>query len=107
MALVASPLVQKQYAEAERRYNDVVTAAAISNAYYPPSNRGLGLFLTNFLIDTGQRAAANFAQEFILRRFTHKAKNRGRRNAKCPPARKKLRELMRGITSGPDLQINF
>jgi hypothetical protein len=50
-------------------------SAAIANAYYPASNRGLGLFLGNFLIGTGQRAAANLAQEFILRRLTHKAKD--------------------------------
>jgi Carboxypeptidase regulatory-like domain len=50
-------------------------SAAISNAYYPASNRGVGLFLGNFLIATGQRAAANLAQEFILRRLTHKAKD--------------------------------
>jgi carboxypeptidase family protein len=49
-------------------------SAAISNAYYPPSNRGVGLFLGNFLIGTGQRAAANLAQEFILHRVTSKAK---------------------------------
>ena len=48
-------------------------SAAISNAYYPASNRGVGLLLGNFLIGTGQRAAANLAQEFILRRLTHKA----------------------------------
>ena len=51
-----------------------LASAAIANAYYPKSNRGLGLFLTNFLMDTGQRAAANLAQEFILHRWTHKAK---------------------------------
>jgi hypothetical protein len=51
-----------------------LASAAISNAYYPPSNRGLGLFFGNFLIGTGQRAAANLAQEFILRRVT-KARN--------------------------------
>ena len=51
-----------------------LASAALSNAYYPPSNRGVGLFLGNFLIGTGQRAAANLAQEFILRRLT-KAKN--------------------------------
>ncbi len=48
-------------------------SAAIANAYYPASNRGVGLFLGNFLIGTGQRAAANLAQEFLLRRLTHKA----------------------------------
>jgi hypothetical protein len=51
-----------------------LAAAALSNAYYPPSNRGVGLFLSTFFVDTGQRAAANLAQEFILRRLT-KAKN--------------------------------
>ena len=51
-----------------------LASAAISNAYYPASNRGVGLFLGNFLIATGQRAAANLAQEFILGRVTRKAK---------------------------------
>ncbi len=49
-----------------------LASAAISNAYYPASNRGLGLFFGNFLIGTGQRAAANLAQEFILSRVTHR-----------------------------------
>ena len=50
-----------------------LASAAISNAYYPASNRGVGLLLGNFLIGTGQRAAANLAQEFILSRVTHRA----------------------------------
>jgi Carboxypeptidase regulatory-like domain len=52
-----------------------LASAAISNAYYPASNRGVGLFLGNFLIATGQRAAANLAQEFVLSRVTHRAKD--------------------------------
>ena len=52
-----------------------LTTAAIANAYYPASNRGVGLFLGNFFIATSQRALANLAQEFILRRLTPKAKN--------------------------------
>jgi len=51
-------------------------SAAIANAYYPASNRGLGLFFGNFLIGTGQRAAANLAQEFILSRVTHRARDK-------------------------------
>ena len=51
-----------------------MASAAIANAYDPASNRGVGQFLGNFLINTGQRALANLAQEFILRRLT-KAKN--------------------------------
>jgi hypothetical protein len=52
-----------------------LASAALTNAYYPRSNRGAGLFLSNFLIDTGQRAIANVAQEFVLRRLTPKAKD--------------------------------
>jgi hypothetical protein len=47
----------------------------MANVYYPASNRGAGLFLGNFFINTGQRAVASLAQEFILSRLTHKAKN--------------------------------
>jgi hypothetical protein len=52
-----------------------LASAAIANAYYPVSNRGPGLFMGNFFIATGQRALANLAQEFILRRLAPKAKN--------------------------------
>ena len=52
-----------------------LASAALSNAYYPASNRGVGLFLGNFLIATGQRAAANLAQEFILNRVTHRPRH--------------------------------
>jgi len=52
-----------------------LASAAIANAYYPASNRGPGLLLGNFFIDTGQRAFANLAQEFILSKVTRKAKN--------------------------------
>ena len=51
-----------------------LASAALANAYYPESNRGAGLFLGNFLIATGQRALANVAQEFILKKVT-KTKN--------------------------------
>jgi hypothetical protein len=52
-----------------------LASAAIANAYYPASNRGAGLLLGNFFINTGQRALANVAQEFLLRKLTSKAKN--------------------------------
>ena len=52
-----------------------LVSAALANAYYPESNRGPGLFLGNFFIATGQRALANVAQEFILRKLTPRAKN--------------------------------
>jgi len=52
-----------------------LATAALANAYYPASNRGVGLFLGNFFIATGQRALANVAQEFILRKITSKPKD--------------------------------
>jgi carboxypeptidase family protein len=50
-----------------------LTSAALANAYYPKADRGAGLVLTSFAIDTGARVAASLAQEFLLRRFTHKS----------------------------------
>lgn len=52
-----------------------LASAALTDAYYPRSNRGPGLFLSNFLIDTSQRALANVAQEFVLRRLSSKPKD--------------------------------
>jgi hypothetical protein len=50
-----------------------LAAAALVNTYYPASNRGPGLFLSNLFTNIGERAFANLAQEFILRRLTPKA----------------------------------
>jgi hypothetical protein len=49
-------------------------SAALSNAYYPPSNRGAGLVFQNLLISTGERMLSSLAQEFILHRLTKTAK---------------------------------
>jgi hypothetical protein len=45
-------------------------SAAISNIYYPASNRGAGLVLSNFAISTGERMLSSVIQEFVLPRFT-------------------------------------
>jgi hypothetical protein len=52
-----------------------LASAALANAYYPASNRGVGLFLGNFLTGTGERMLGGVVQEFILGRFTSKGKN--------------------------------
>jgi len=52
-----------------------LASSAISNAYYPKSNRGVGMVFTNFSIDTGERVVASLAQEFLLRRFTRNLAN--------------------------------
>jgi hypothetical protein len=52
-----------------------LAAAAIAISYYPPSDRGASRVFGTALINTGERAFANLAQEFILRRLTPKAKD--------------------------------
>ncbi len=53
-----------------------LASAALSNAYYPASNRGAGLVFENFLITTGERMVNTLVQEFILGKLTSRAKNK-------------------------------
>ncbi len=46
------------------------TAAAISNLYYPESDRGASLVLYNGLTDIGADAVANLIREFVLKGIT-------------------------------------
>jgi hypothetical protein len=46
------------------------SAGAISNLYYPESDRGASLVLLNGLADTGADAAANLVREFLLKGIT-------------------------------------
>ncbi len=50
----------------------ILASSALSNAYYPESNRGVGLVLEGFAIGTGARMAAALAKEFVLHKFTHR-----------------------------------
>ncbi|WP_254061549.1 carboxypeptidase-like regulatory domain-containing protein [Granulicella sp. L60] len=52
-----------------------LAANALSNLYYPPTNRGAGLVFSNALITTGGRMANALAQEFLLHKITTKAKD--------------------------------
>jgi hypothetical protein len=52
-------------------------SAGISNLYYPAKDTGVGLTFENALIDTGAAAAANVLQEFVIRKLTPNAPNRG------------------------------
>jgi hypothetical protein len=65
----------------EPNYSNIggdLAAGAISNLYYPQSNRGAGIVFENALIATGGRMANGLVQEFVLRRFTSNARNRTR-----------------------------
>lgn len=48
-------------------------SSALSNAYYPQSNRGYSLVFGNFAIGTAERVVSALAQEFVLSRFTSKS----------------------------------
>ena len=48
-------------------------AGALTELYYPPSNRGPGLVFSNTLINAGGRLANGLVQEFILRKYTSNA----------------------------------
>lgn len=45
-------------------------SSAISNLYYPPSNRGPSLIYGGFLISTAEREVSTVVQEFVLRKLT-------------------------------------
>lgn len=50
-----------------------LASSAISNTYYPSSQRGAVLFAQNFLIDTGERLVSSVFQEFVFRKLTRNA----------------------------------
>lgn len=50
-----------------------LASAAISNLYYPQSNRGAGLVFSSFAVGTAERVMASVAQEFIIAKLTHRA----------------------------------
>ena len=52
-----------------------LAASALTNTYYPSSNRGPQLVFGNFAIGTGERMLSGVMQEFILHRLTPKARN--------------------------------
>lgn len=52
-----------------------LASGALSNLYYPESNRGAGIVFSNALITTGGRMLNALAQEFILKKFTTKSQH--------------------------------
>jgi Carboxypeptidase regulatory-like domain len=47
-----------------------LAASALTNLYYPASDRGVGMTFENFAISTGERMVATLFQEFVLRKLT-------------------------------------
>ena len=61
----------------ELNYSNIggdLISGAIANAYYPEADRGVGLVYKDALIGAGGRAVNGLIQEFILRKFTSRAK---------------------------------
>ncbi|HKW63817.1 MAG TPA: carboxypeptidase-like regulatory domain-containing protein [Candidatus Acidoferrum sp.] len=54
-----------------------ICSGALSNAYYPPANRGAGLVFTNAAIALAARAGQGVLEEFIGKRFTKNAPDSG------------------------------
>ena len=53
-----------------------LASSALTEAYYPDSNRGPGLVFGNFAIGTGERMLSAVIQEFVLRKLTPSAKSK-------------------------------
>jgi Carboxypeptidase regulatory-like domain len=51
-----------------------LASGAISNLYYPDTNRGVGLVFEGFAVTTAVRTVNALIQEFVLRRFTPSAR---------------------------------
>jgi hypothetical protein len=51
-----------------------LASSALSEAYFPASNRGPGLVFGNFAIGTGERMLSAVVQEFLLRKLTPSAR---------------------------------
>lgn len=49
-------------------------SSALSNTYYPDSNRGPGLVFGGFALSTGEREVSSVIQEFVLRKLTPAAR---------------------------------
>src|SRR5258706_13175493 len=53
-----------------------LASAALSNLYFPKSNRGVGLVFSQFALGTGERIGANLAQEFLLAKLTRRGRKK-------------------------------
>jgi hypothetical protein len=51
-------------------------SGAISNIYYPETNRGVGLVFEGFLVTTAVRTVNSIIQEFVLRKLTPSARQK-------------------------------
>jgi len=76
---ISSPFVCKgDNGRLQPNYSSIggdLASAAISNLYYPSSNRTAGTYLGSFAITTAQRVASALIQEFVLSKFTKRGES--------------------------------
>lgn len=74
-AITRSVITRGDNGRAQPNYSRVLggfAGGAISNAYHPAGDRGVGLTISNGFIEIGGNAADNLLREFLFRRFTSK-----------------------------------
>jgi hypothetical protein len=77
-AVLAPFVCEGDNGKSEPNYSQLggsLISASLSNTYYPGSNRGAELVFTKFGTSMGLHVALGLAQEFVLPRFTNKAKH--------------------------------
>jgi Carboxypeptidase regulatory-like domain len=77
-ALLAPIVCKGDNGKSQPNYSQMgglLISASLSNAYYPESNRGVGLVARNFGTNMGIHVALGLAQEFILAKFTSRGKH--------------------------------
>jgi hypothetical protein len=76
---IAAPFVcQGDNGKSQPNYSQMggsLISAALSNTYYPSSERGAGLVFTNFGTSMGLHVALGLAQEFLLGKFTSRGRH--------------------------------
>ncbi len=77
---LASPFVCKgDNGRLQPNYSSIggdLGSSALSNIYYPKSNRGAGLVFQNLFLSTGERMMSSLVQEFLLPKLTPKRKTK-------------------------------
>jgi hypothetical protein len=77
-AIIAPIVCQGDNGAAQPNYSQMggsLISAALSNTYYPDSDRGPGLVFRNFGTSMGLHVALGLAQEFLLGKFTSRGKH--------------------------------
>jgi hypothetical protein len=77
-ALMSPFVCRSDHGRQEPNFSSIggdLISTAISETYYPASDRRPGAFASTFLINTGERLVSAIAQEFLLRKLTSNAKN--------------------------------